>query len=542
MADRVSDAFLLGGVAWYLSAHHHGQAALIPFAILAVTFLISYQRAKAELLGLSAKGGLMERAERFVLLGGCFIAGAVSAAAFVPALWIFLALVSATAVGRFVKVWNTAEGPPRRRPPSRPPPRGCRAGAVGTGAGARRSPVGASWPTPAGGPGARPGRNARAWGHDRWCRSATAGSVSPVSGCVPAGRPRPPTAPGPPGANAGPRVSSARSIVPPTPSDPEPGPVRDGRDGTPHVLTGSGGRRLDRDRVVYLSYRTLGAGLASLPEPAAATIATLVGQGMGRLGGARRDMYVRHLGRILGPGLTDAEVRRWVHRAFVSYARYWFEGARLPSTPSSVVNDHFVVESGMEHLVDGMRAGHGVIMALPHIGSWEWGGAWLANEGYPMISVAEPLEPPELYEWFVSEREAMGLTILPLDDNVGSALLRSLGAGRLVGLLCDRDLAGNGIEVEFFGEKTTLPAGPAMLALRTGAPLLPTAVYQGPGKGHTAVIGAPLRSERTGRLRDDVTRVTRLMAVSLEALIRRAPEQWHVFQPNWPSDHEGPVR
>lgn len=111
VADRVSDAFLLGGVAWYLTARHHGQAALIPFAILAVTFLISYERAKAELLGLSAKGGLMERAERFVLLGLCFIAGAVSASAFVPALWVFLALVTVTAVGRFVKVWAAAEGP-----------------------------------------------------------------------------------------------------------------------------------------------------------------------------------------------------------------------------------------------------------------------------------------------------------------------------------------------------------------------------------------------------------------------------------------------
>jgi CDP-diacylglycerol---glycerol-3-phosphate 3-phosphatidyltransferase len=111
VADRVSDAFLLGGVAWYLMARHHGQESLIPFAILAVTFLISYERAKAELLGLSAKGGLMERAERFVLLGVCFVAGAISASAFVPALWVFLGLVTATAVGRFAKVWRAAEGP-----------------------------------------------------------------------------------------------------------------------------------------------------------------------------------------------------------------------------------------------------------------------------------------------------------------------------------------------------------------------------------------------------------------------------------------------
>lgn len=113
VADRVADALILGGIAWYLTVRHHGTTALIPLAILAVTQLISYQRAKAELLGLSAKGGLMERAERFILLGVCFVAGAVSAAAFAPALWGYLGLVSLTALGRFVRVWQDAEGPVR---------------------------------------------------------------------------------------------------------------------------------------------------------------------------------------------------------------------------------------------------------------------------------------------------------------------------------------------------------------------------------------------------------------------------------------------
>jgi CDP-diacylglycerol--glycerol-3-phosphate 3-phosphatidyltransferase len=111
VADRVSDAFLFGGVAWYLADHHGGEAVLLPFSILAVTALISYQRAKAELLGLTARGGLMERAERFILLGLCFIAGSVHSAAFIPSLWVFLALVLATALGRFVKVVQAAEGP-----------------------------------------------------------------------------------------------------------------------------------------------------------------------------------------------------------------------------------------------------------------------------------------------------------------------------------------------------------------------------------------------------------------------------------------------
>jgi CDP-diacylglycerol---glycerol-3-phosphate 3-phosphatidyltransferase len=113
VADRLADAAILGGIGWYLVVRHHGTAALVPLAILAMTQLISYQRAKAELLGLSAKGGLMERAERFILIGVCFVCGAVSAAAFVPALWVYFGLLTATAAGRFVRVWQVAEGPAR---------------------------------------------------------------------------------------------------------------------------------------------------------------------------------------------------------------------------------------------------------------------------------------------------------------------------------------------------------------------------------------------------------------------------------------------
>ncbi len=112
VTDRVSDALMLGGVAWYLVSTHPGHLVLLPFAILAVTSLISYQRAKAESLGISAKGGLMERAERMILLG----IGLLSASFLIPVLWIMLVLTSLTAVGRFVTVWRRAEAPvPVRR-------------------------------------------------------------------------------------------------------------------------------------------------------------------------------------------------------------------------------------------------------------------------------------------------------------------------------------------------------------------------------------------------------------------------------------------
>jgi len=294
-----------------------------------------------------------------------------------------------------------------------------------------------------------------------------------------------------------------------------------------------------RAQATYLIYRGLGTAMQRLPEPVATAAAAVVGMGLTTARRQSRTAYGRNLRRVLGPDLSDAEVRAWTRRAFLNYARYWLEGSRLPAVDPQVIESRMMVESGYEHLVAGMAAGRGVVMALPHLGRWEWGGAWLNLQGYPMTAVAEPVSPPKLYDWFVSQRQALGLTIVPLNADAGGVLLRTLRDGGLVGLLCDRDIVGNGVEVEFFGERTTLPAGPATLALRTGAALLPTAVYGGPGRDHTAVIMAPVATERTGRLRADVTRVTQQVAHDLERLIRRAPDQWYLFQPNWPSDRDG---
>jgi KDO2-lipid IV(A) lauroyltransferase len=291
-----------------------------------------------------------------------------------------------------------------------------------------------------------------------------------------------------------------------------------------------------RAQAVYRTYRTLGELMRVAPEPLAELGARVVSVALTAGRRDNRDNYARSLRRVVGADLDDAEVRSWTRRAFRNYGRYWLEGARLPGVAPATVQARFCFESGRDHLDAAMATGRGAIMALPHVGAWEWGAAWLALEGYPMTAVAELLEPPELYEWFVSQREEIGLTIIPLGPGAGGVLLKTLGDGKLIGLLCDRDIDGSGVDVEFFGERTTLPAGPAALGLRTGAPILPTAVYAGPGRDHTALILPPVPAERSGRLRDDVARVTQAIAHALEALIRRAPDQWYMFQPNWPSD------
>lgn len=154
-----------------------------------------------------------------------------------------------------------------------------------------------------------------------------------------------------------------------------------------------------------------------------------------------------------------------------------------------------------------------------------------------MTVVVERIEPPKLFDWFVDLRAELGMTVVPLGPQAGRAVLEALRKNEVVCLLSDRNIGGGGIPVEFFGEQTRLPAGPATLSLRTGAPLLPTAVYFTPRHdGHLGVIRPPVTLERTGKLRDDVAAVTQAMAHEFERLIRRAPSQWHLFQPNWPSD------
>ena len=282
------------------------------------------------------------------------------------------------------------------------------------------------------------------------------------------------------------------------------------------------------------AWRAIARVLRRLPEPLALALARPAAIVAGRRGGVRGPLEA-NLRQVLGSRdeTPDALVERMVVRAMSSYARYWVEGARLPAMDAAEVVDRFAIVEGRHHLEEARARGRGLIIALPHVGSWEWGGAFLAQIGLPMTAVAEVLEPPEMFTWFAQERESMGIHVVPLDDHAGTALLEHLRDGGVVGLLCDRDLQGNGVEVTFFGQRTTLPGGPATLALRTGATLVAAACYSGPGSGHYAVVTPPVAAERAGRLRDDVVRVTQAVAVELEGLIRRAPEQWHVLQPQF---------
>ena len=293
-------------------------------------------------------------------------------------------------------------------------------------------------------------------------------------------------------------------------------------------------RRLSADVVLYRG----GAALARrLPQSVGVALAKAISRTAYRVLPERRFITERRLQRVCGPQLQGEELAQAVKASFESYARYWYDGARIGDLDDAKVEAGFS-HQGFHHIEEALDTGTAPILALPHLGGWEWAGTWMARvPGYPVISVVEPLKPARLFDWMVEERRRMGIDIVSLGPDAASVLIKSLRAGQVVCLLSDRQVGSGGVEVEFFGERTLLPGGPATLALRTGAAILPTAVYQD-GPNHRGVVRPPVPAERQGRLRADVVRVTQDLASALEELIRAAPEQWHLMQPNWASDTE----
>ncbi|MEM9606577.1 MAG: phosphatidylinositol mannoside acyltransferase [Actinomycetota bacterium] len=293
-----------------------------------------------------------------------------------------------------------------------------------------------------------------------------------------------------------------------------------------------------RDAVVARAYRGGSRFARLLPSGVARDLPGATAPLLSASLRGRRGMLERHLRRASGPGVTASALQAMVRRSMESYVRYYVESFRLPDLTAAEI-EAGITTTGTAELWDSLDRGTGAILALPHLGGWEWAGFWLTKvRGLRVSVVVEPLDPPEVFDFFTSFRESLGMTVIPLGSDAAARVLEALADNQIVCLLADRDLQGGGIDVEFFGERTTLPGGPALLALRSGAPVFPTAVYFRPGGGHYGLVRPPLDTERRGRLRADVARVTQDLAEEFELLIREAPDQWHLLQPNWPSDHE----
>lgn len=288
-----------------------------------------------------------------------------------------------------------------------------------------------------------------------------------------------------------------------------------------------------RQRATYWQYRTVWEAAARLPDRLARRLPDRIGPTYYRLASDQQRRQVHANLRRIVPDAPDPELEDLVRAAYVSYARYWLDSFRLHRMSAEDVLARSTGE-GLHHCDAFRDSGKGGILATGHLGSWDIGAFFTTQRSWGMVVVAEVVEPRRLFERFVSLRTQAGIDVIPLvrGGDMLDRLERAVRDGGLATLLADRDLTKKGPIVEFFGEPCRLPPGTAALARRTRRPVAAGAFFTD-GDGYRGVVLPPVD---IGDL--DTLAGTQVVAHQLEALIRRAPDQWHVFVPNWLADRE----
>lgn len=271
-----------------------------------------------------------------------------------------------------------------------------------------------------------------------------------------------------------------------------------------------------------------------LPSGVAYALADLGGRAWHRWSPARRGVVEANLARVCAATrrpTSGPAFRRLVRAAFVEHARYWLEVLRVHHYPESRI-DAMLEAEGWEALAPIFRAG--CVIAVPHLGNFEPFGHFIESHGIAGVAPVEETEPKELYRFLLERRIAggRGVRLIPLSEAM-RPMLAALRAGQVVALAADRDLAGDGMQVDLFGHPTTVPLGPATLALRTGRPLLVARALR-VGRDRFSATAWPVEAERSGDRQADAAALTRAMVRRFESVIGETPEQWFgAFQPIW---------
>lgn len=230
------------------------------------------------------------------------------------------------------------------------------------------------------------------------------------------------------------------------------------------------------------------------------------------------------------PDLTSLDLEILVVDAMRSYMRYWCDTFRFPDWSQQRVTETVSVTN--EHLLmNAIEAKTGVIVALPHAGNWDHAGAYFCAKGVRLVTVAERLKPEKLFLKFLSYRQSIGMEVLPLDGRVLDTLTQRLNEGALVALVADRDLSRSGININFFGGPARMPAGPALLALKTKAPLI-TAFVSYTDDGIHIEFNTVVLPE-SGNESEMVQEIVQTTAQLFESGIKKAPQDWHMLQRIW---------
>ena len=282
-----------------------------------------------------------------------------------------------------------------------------------------------------------------------------------------------------------------------------------------------------QDFLTYLIYSALWRLVRLLPEKTAYSFFEAVGKRIYRKNG-RRISRLRENYRHVLPSLNGTELENLVQKGVSSAMRYWCDTFRISDWSQEKVATTVTTENN-ELFLNSVNSGKGVIIALPHAGNWDHAGLYYCSQGIKVHTVAEHLRPERLFRKFLAHRERMGMTVLDLEEKVTEQLANFLREGKLVALVADRDLSRSGVDVKFFGANARMPAGPALLAIKTDANLI-TAYVSFTTSGINIKFSGPFLVRRGESESGEVQRLTQELANQFAMDIKSEPSSWHMQQ------------
>ena len=281
---------------------------------------------------------------------------------------------------------------------------------------------------------------------------------------------------------------------------------------------------------MYLLYLFAWKVIGVLPEKSAYKLANIIsdqiynknGKGVKRL----RSNYQRVV-----PNISDLQLDKLTKDGMRSYLRYWFDTFRLNKwSKSRIIETTFVVRENL--LRDPVESKKGCIIALPHAGNWDHAAAYFCSTGIPLTAVVEKLKPEAIFKKFLAYRQSIGIEAISHKEKTIPILMDRLNEGKLIALVADRDMSRNGIEVNFLGGIAKMPAGPAILAIKSGSPLV-TAYIRYLDNGIEITFDETIKLPIAGSEEEQVRKITQSMADNFAKRIKDSPVDWHMLQRIW---------
>ena len=281
---------------------------------------------------------------------------------------------------------------------------------------------------------------------------------------------------------------------------------------------------------MYLLYLIAWKLIALLPEKSAYKLADYVSDRIYKKNGKGIKRLRGNYGRVM-PEYSSQKLEELTKLGMRSYLRYWFDTFRLSKwSKNRIISTTQVIRENL--LRDPIQSKQGCIVALPHAGNWDHAAAYFCSTGITLTAVVEKLKPEAIFKKFLAYRQSIGIEAISHKEKTIPILTQRLQAGKLIALVADRDMSRNGIEVNFFGKTSKMPSGPAILAIKTGAPLITAYVRYTPG-GIEIIFDETLKPTNSGSEEEQIKIITQSMADNFAKRIKENPVDWHMLQRIW---------